>query len=73
MFKRNKKIKERKLEIVNYGQKIVAVIEAICLPQLDGKALEFCQLHRRCQDYFDHPHWEEYEKLVLKLKKIMEG
>jgi len=61
-----------KKEIVECGAKIAAIIEAICVPQLEGKALEFTQLHYRCQDWFDHPDWDKYEELVLKCKKIWE-
>ncbi len=60
-----------KQEIVETGRKIASILEAVCLPHLDGKALEFIQLHWRCQDWFDHPDWDEYQKIVLKCKSIM--
>lgn len=64
--------REYKLEIVKYGTKIAAIIEAICIPHLDGEALKFTQLHWRCQDWFDHPDWDKYEAIVLKCKEIWE-
>ena len=69
-----KEIKDRKhkKEIVKYGTKIAAVIEAICLPRLDGKALKYTQLHWRCQDWFDHPDWPEYEEIVTRCKELWE-
>ena len=59
-------------EIIEYGRKITAIIEAICVPNLNGEALKFTQLNLRCQESFEHPDWDKYEKIVLKCKKIWE-
>ena len=70
---KNKKDWDYKKEIVEYGAKVAAIIEMFCIPRLDGKALEFTQLHHRCQDWFDHPDWGKYEAIVLKCKEIWEN
>ena len=66
---RTRRYNMKKEEAIEIGRKAVAIIEAVCVPNLDGEALYFCQLHRRCQDWFDHPDWPEY---MIYIKRIIE-
>lgn len=66
-------VDEKKLEVVQYGAKIAHILEYICLPNPNVNLEKFCRLHWRCQDWFDQPDWDQYEKIVQHCKEIMEA
>jgi hypothetical protein len=65
-------VDERKKRIVKLGTKLAFVIETICALHIDGAALDYLKLHRRCKDWNDHPDWDTYEDIVLRCEKIMD-
>lgn len=61
-----------KNEVVACGDKLVGILEALRAAGLAG-ATEYEKMHRACKDYYEHPAWDRYEKIVGFCHKIMTG